>query len=98
MRGNTNDRVVYSFTFQENEKTIKIKFYNRTNNIFCGSDHAASHRLRRSWALSILDNKSWTWINLPKHEYIDFLTHKYPCNVHWRILNITTKELQSKFV
>ena len=75
MRGNTNDRVVYSFTFQENEKTIKIKFYNRTNNIFCGSDHAASHRLRRSWALSILDNKSWTWINLPKHEYIDFLTH-----------------------
>ena len=74
MRPNWSSVIVYNFSFEtSHDQKITVKFYNKTNFIFCGTDHAAPHNLRRNWALSLTGQPNWTWTILKSHPYLDFL-------------------------
>ena len=76
MRPSRNARVIYTFSFiHTDEKKVTVRFYS-TLAPCNGADHAASHQLRRKWAISLLNVQPMIWAPLRDHEYLNFLLNK----------------------
>ena len=63
----------YSFWFYEDSLRIEVQFLGPKSWEHSGADHSYHHRIRRSWANSLIGSYEDSWRCIPSHPYVNFL-------------------------